>query len=478
MARQQEKSSLEKRFDSMSHAGTGRGTSKDKLSSLRPNPPRISFVDARNWYYSNGFIQNVVDAPAEDATREWITIRTNRDNDDPTAGSKGLNISRMIENRFAELGFQEKLKKLIQYSRMYNEGGYMFFGVTTEKPQEKELLREPMPATIRKLDYINVFGPDQANFRTARTNPLSKWFHSKKYSIAGYDVHESRIHHMIRSYIEEEQRGVSVIETILDAVFAQDTSLWSVTSIIFEMAVWVFKSPLVDDMKGAQLADFLAKMQAVISSQSAVAVGENEDITRIFEGTPNGLKDLFDFVFENLAGLARTPKSRLMGQSQGVITAGQFDLISYYDSIAKFQELEGRPVVEKAIDMVVRETDGEIYKTLGEGGVNALDWDFDFNPLYRIGPVEQADIELKQAQRDQIYIANTVLGPAEVRKERFGDLLEPFAKWENQPLNMETPAIVEKSKEAEGSSVKGPLSVGNQDKSDSGKKGFFKGFFG
>jgi phage-related protein (TIGR01555 family) len=243
------------------------------------------------------------------------------------------------------------------------------------------------------------------------------------------------------------------------------------------MAVWVFKSPLVDDMRGAELAGFLAKMQAVISSQSAVAVGENEDITRIFEGTPNGLKDLFDFVFENLAGLARTPKSRLMGQSQGVITAGQFDLISYYDSIAKFQELEGRPVIEKVIDLVVRETEGDIYKTLGGDGVSTLDWEFDFNPLYRIGPVEQADIELKQAQRDQIYIANSVLGPSEVRKERFGDLLEPFAKWENQPLNMETPAIVEKSKEAEGAPVKGPLAVGNQDKSNSGKKGFFKGFF-
>lgn len=418
------------RNDSMIHAASGRGTSSDKLSGLRPNPRGTTFPDARRWYYSNGFIQTIVDAPAEDATREWIEIETNLDKD--------YNISRMIENRIEELKLQEKLLKLIRYSRMYNEGGYFYYGVKSTVPQWREVLAEQLPAEIMKLDYINVFGPDQASFRTGYTSPLSKYYHAMKYTIGGYDIHESRMSHMINNFIEEEVRGVSVIDTILDAIFAQDTSLWSVTSLIFEMSVWVFKSPLVEDMKGAELYEFLAKMRAAISTQSCFAMGEQEDIKRIVESSPTGLKDILDFIFENLAGLSKIPKSRLMGQAQGVITSGMFDLRAYYDNVAKFQENQCRPIIEKIIGIVVNETEGEIYKTLGSKA-KELDWSFKFKPLYKLTPTEIADVELKQAQRDQIYITTGVLTPIEVRDDRFGDLLEAFPAWEEQPLDLSVP---------------------------------------
>lgn len=418
------------RGDAMIHTASGRGTSSDKLSGLRPNPRGTTYTDARRWYYSNGFIQTIVDAPAEDATREWISIKTNLDKD--------YNISRMIENRLEELSLQEKLLKLIRYSRMYNEGGYFYYGIKSTVPQWQQVLAEPIPADIMKLDYINVFGPDQVSFRVGYSSPLSKYYHAMRYTIGGYDVHESRISHMINNFIEEEVRGVSVIDTILDAIFAQDTSLWSVTSLIFEMSVWVFKSPLVEDMKGSELYEFLAKMKGAISTQSCFAMGEMEDIKRIVESAPTGLKDILDFIFENLAGLAKIPKSRLMGQAQGVVTAGMFDLRAYYDNVAKFQENQCRPIIEKVIDIVVHETEGEIFKTLGNK-VAELDWSFEFRPLYRLTPTEIADVELKQAQRDQIYITTGVLTPSEVRDERFGDLLEAFPAWENQPLDLSVP---------------------------------------
>lgn len=431
-------SAVSARFDSLSSLATGRGTSRDKLEGLCPSVREMSTSDMRQWYQALGFVQNIIDAPAEDATREWITVRTNRDKDDPETGLPGLNVSRLIMNRLSELGLQAKIKDLIRFSRMYRTGGFLYFGVDADVPQTELVLSDPLPREFNRVDYINVFGPDRVSIRDASTNPLSRSYHRMKYTVSGVGVHESRLCHLVHSYLPEEQTGISIIETILDAVKAQDTALWSVTSILYEMALWVFKSPEIADLPAEKVAALLAQMRAVMSTQSAMAITDTESMERIKTDVV-GTKEIFDFVFENLGGLARIPKSRLMGQSQGVISAGQYDLLSYYDGVAKFMEIEERPIIEKAIDLVVHERDGDIYAAL-DGNVDELDWEFDFNPLWRLGPTDQAEVDLKEAQRDQIYITTGVLLPSEVRSQRFEDL-EEFAGWEDQPIDMQQPAL-------------------------------------
>lgn len=438
------KRALEKnkaRIDSLEHRASGMGTARDKLSSLNPSYHSFAPVSARMWYMSNGFIQNIIDAPAEDATREWITIRTNRDNDDENTGMKGLNISRLIMNRLDELGLRHKLKELIRYSRLYQDGGFIFYGIKADSPQDDTQLVNPMPSAIRKLDFINVFGPDRVSLRYQNDDPLSKEYHRPRFYVSGLPLDRSRMDWMVHSYIPEERRGVSVIDTILDAIKAQDVALWSVASTLFEMSVKVFKSPSVHTTPPEKLYGFLGDMVSTMSSQGAIALGDDEALQRIdSDSSSKGqIKQLFDFIFDNLAGLSRIPKSRLMGNAQGVITAGQFDLVSYYDTIAKFNELEVRPILEKIIRLVVSETEGEIYRLLGDD-ITSLDWEFVFNPLWKVGPVEQADIDLKNAQTDQIYITTAVLSPTEAKAKRFANL-EQHTKWESAPINMSKPNL-------------------------------------
>ena len=335
---------------------------------------------------------------------------------------------------------RDKLKALIKASRMYAEGGFLFFGVKAKKPQQDKELAEPMPNEILSLDFLNVISPDFVQVLPESLDPLSSLYSKNSFRVNGTTVHPDRMAWMVHSYIQEERRGVSVIETILDAIFAQDTSIWSVTHLVFEMAVKVFKSSKVSSLSPEKLAQFVAKMKATLSTHSAVALDEGEELSRIMQtGQFTGIKEMFDFIFENLSGLARMPKSRLMGQSQGVITAGQFDLISYYDTVAKFQELEVRPILEKIIGLVVKEKQGPVSRALS-GKTDGLDWEFKFKPLWRVGPVEKADIELKEAQRDQIYVTSTILSPDEVRQERFSNL-EEFSAWQGQPVDMTTPEI-------------------------------------
>lgn len=415
------------RRDSMVDQATGMGTrERDKLLGLTPSPVIVESTTARQWFRANGFMQNIVNGPAEDALREWITIKTNRDDD--------LNISRLIDNRLYDLKVREKLTDLIRYSRMYNLGGFLFFGVLAQSPQVDEALALPMPRDILQLDYLNVFGPDWVSIRDDYHHPLGKNFRKVSFSVSGVEVHDTRIAWLKRNYSPEEKRGVSVIETVLDSIKAQDTSLWSATSLLSEMSVKILQTPLAQK-GGQELADLLHLMRTVISTQGAMAIADNEQLTRLNAAgiADSGLKQIFDFIFENLAGMAQMPKSRIMGQSQGVITAGQFDLLSYYESIARFQELEVRPILEKIIELVICEKNGNIYRALG-GQTRNLDWELEFNPMWRMGPVEQAETELKEAQADTMYVNAGVVSGSEVRNKRFKDL-EDFSHWQEPVLD-------------------------------------------
>lgn len=397
------------RVDSFANQFTGKGGNSDKLSGITANKQRFTPQALRDFYLSSGFIQNIVNALAEDALREWFVVKTNRDED--------LNISRILENRFTELKLSQALESLIRYSRIYCEGAVLFFGITEDIPRFD--LSMPI-STIRKLEFLNVIGADSFTLNVERSNPLSKNYNLPTFYVGGIPIHKSRLEWVCNGYLPEENRGISVVQSVLDAIYAQDAALWSVTSLLEEMAITVFKSPNLNQMNPTQVAEFLRDMKMVMNTQSAMALSDGEDITKKTISIP-GIKEIFDYIFDNLAGLSKTPKSRLMGQAQGTITAGKFDTISYYDTVARFQENTLKPIIEKVIKMIVFEQNGEISRTLG-GDVNSLDWEIEFNPLWKLGPLEDAEVKLKQAQADQIYLTTGVLSPDDVRKEKFQDL--------------------------------------------------------
>jgi uncharacterized protein len=465
------KKSLGTRLDSFLHQVSGKGVSgKDKLSGITPAPQNIDENTAREWLLSSGIIQNVIDAPAEDATREWIEITTNRDQDDPDSGLKGLGINRLIENRLEELGVRQKIRDLIRQSRLYNRGSFLYFGILAELPQTSDLLKEPVPEDLLRLDFLNVLPPSQVTIVRSSFDPLSSLYHTPHFLIRGYNIHPSRMHWVCRSYLLEENRGVSVLETILESVVAHETALWSLTSLLFELSVKVFQSEDVASSDPEVTMKFLALQRMAMNTQSSVALKPGENLARIQNtGISDGaLESTLSFILEALAGVSRIPKSRLMGQSQGTLTGGQYDLITYYDGIAKFQELEIRPILEKIIRLIVREKRGAVYKALG-GQVDQLDWNLEFRPLWKLDPASQADVSLKEAQTDQIYLSTGVISPDDVRSRRFQDL-EKFSEWKNsEALGGYAENLGFQPPEIPPPETKKPESPENLQKSDRGK---------
>ncbi|MBK8397446.1 MAG: DUF1073 domain-containing protein [Leptospiraceae bacterium] len=417
---------LKLRLDGLSQEEMGMGGLRDKLDKITASTKSLSIKESENWYEASGHIQNIVDIPAEDATREWISIETNRED---------LGIARLIQNRLLELDFQRKLKEFIRYSRMYSQGGFLYYGIDSLVPQTEIVLEKPMPESINKIDYINVFGPSMVSILPNASNPLSVNYHRPDIRINSIKVHPSRFHWLVLSYLPEKNTGVSVIQTVLDAAKAQGVALWSITSILSELSIKVFKSPSVNTEDPVKLFELITLIRQAISTQGVFAAGEGESLERL-NGVIPGIKESLDFILENMSGLSKIPKSRLSGQSQGTLTGGQYDLVSYYDSIAKFQEIELRPILERVITLIVNETQGSVYSALG-GKVKGLDWSFKFNNLWKLSQTEMADVELKKAQKNKIYIETGVLAPSEVRKQEFEDL-EEFGNVKSEQLDFDS----------------------------------------
>lgn len=417
-------SNIQKRYDSIMQQSTGIGTYKDKLSGIQSNPNLLSPTEALNWYMSSGFLQNIVDIPAEDSTREWIKIKTNRDD---------LQISRKIINRMEELKLQQKIKELVRYSRIYNTGAFLFYGIDNGIPQANEVLQTPI-TNLNKIEYINVITPERVNVQNIASSSLSINYHNPQISFDGVQIHKTRYNWLVHSYLPEKSTGISILQTVLEAIKSQEVSLWSITSLLSELSAKVFKSPHVPEQSPEKVAELTSNIRALLSTQSVLAIADTEELTRVDTQIDSEIKSILDYILDNLAGLSRIPKSRLTGQAQGVLTAGQYDLLSYYDSISKFQEIEIKPILEKAINLILKEESGEIYRTL-QGNTNQLDWTIEFNPLWRTTETEKTEMELKQAQRDKLYIETAVLSPDEIRKKRFSELEEFSSTLQTEVLN-------------------------------------------
>jgi uncharacterized protein len=396
-------------------------------SVLRLVAKRIirSNVDYIRMTQSCGFANNIASTPAEDMTREWITLTTNVDDE------RGNDeISRMIQNRMTELELPKKIKEIIRFSRIYPRGGFAFIGVNADVPTIDAEIAKPLNLNeLNKIDFIHVV--DDSDRVTVmifnRYDPTKSDYLQPHFYIMGKPVDQSRLAWICKDFYPPDLLGVSMMEICYDAISAQESALWSVSHLVRDMAVKVLTSDEVAGMPGPKRAELTALLSHLMDTTSTLILRSQDKFEKVmYQPSGSATKDLFDFIFDNLGGVSEIPRNILLGKAHGVVTAGEYDALSYYNSIKKDQELIVRPIIEKFIDLIVHEKRGDVYAALG-GNVDQLDWEFEFNPVYRLDEVAQVDVELKGAQRDNYDILSGKMSPQEARQlDQRMDILESY----------------------------------------------------
>ncbi|GKV70270.1 hypothetical protein NCCP2716_27680 [Sporosarcina sp. NCCP-2716] len=397
-------------------AAPGKGYGKDALSRQEPGFRRgLTDADISEMYATNRIVQNIIEIPAEDMTRNWFTLRMDDEK-----------LKRNIMSKLADLNAREAFKKMRVFERLRGDG-FISLGVTQSSQfQLSDRLDE---TKLKRVDYIHAFSGQKVTDFILNDDMFSpqfgqvETFKMKRRNNNGIIlpnngetlVHSSRLLHDQSRRLEDEHRGQSLLEPLYDIITVLDTSLWSVGQILYDYAFKIYKSEGIEDMNPEEKNELSMLMDYMFRTEALAIIGSKEELKKESTNTA-GLKDMLDYTWDMLSAAARMPKSVIKGQEAGTITGAQYDVMNYYVRIAAHQENELKPNLERLIRLLMMAED----ELGGRIDPNSLEWEIKFNPLWQVDPKTDAEIRKIQAQTDEIYLKGGVLLTDELRETRFG----------------------------------------------------------
>jgi len=394
--------------------GNGKANHKDKLTRQVAGIGRkLSHEEITALYGDSRIVQNIIDIPAEDMTRNWFTLRM-----------KDEKLAHDIMGKLADLKAKKAFKEMITYERLRGDG-FISLGVT--QGSMFDLSDELRMDKLYSVDYLHAFSSQKVNeflinedvfdirygqLEQLRINRASS--HGVT-NISESSVHTSRLLHYQTRRFEGEAQGRSLLEPLYDILTVFDTSVWSVGQILHDFTFKVYKSKDIENLSSQDKQELSMIMDFMFRTEALAMIAADEDLTKQSTSV-GGINYLLDFVWDLLAGAARMPKTVIKGQESGTIAGAQYDVMNYYARIAADQENDLKPLIEKLVRMLLmseKELGGRI-------DPDSLEWEIKFNPLWNVDAKTDAEIRKLVAETDQIYMLNNILTADEVREKRFG----------------------------------------------------------
>lgn len=395
--------------------GNGKANPKDKLTRQIAGVGRkLSHDEITNLYGDSRIVQNIIDIPAEDMTRNWFTLKMKADQ-----------LARNIMSKLADLKAKKAFKEMFTYERLRGDG---FISLGVNQANKFDISEELQTDKLNTVDYLHAFSSMKVNeflinddvfdikygqLEQLRINRASS--HGLQTQTTESPVHVSRLLHSQTRRFEGEAQGRSLLEPLYDILTVFDTSVWSVGQILHDFTFKVYKSKDIDNLSPLDKQQLSMVMDYMFRTEALAFIANDEELTK--QGTSvSGIKDLLDFVWDLLSGAARMPKTVIKGQESGTITGAQYDVMNYYSRIVADQENEMKPHLEKLIRMLLmaeKELGGRI-------DPESLEWEIQFNPLWNVDAKTDAEIRKLVAETDQIYLLNNIITADEIREARFG----------------------------------------------------------
>jgi len=427
-----------------------------------------------NDYKRYGFMKNIVNALADDATREWFKIKiTKIGEDDDFNSDVAEQIAQAMLERAKDFNLQEKIRNLIKFSRIYDEGSLLYFGIDGGRAGTAETLNKsiPIPASINKVDFINLVD-DPDLFDTIIYNisdPTVNTYNVPMFQISGMEIHPSRVAYLVNEYDSQSETGISLVDIVRDGVLAQSAGLSGSTHILERLGAIKYKSSQnsLDENNRTTIAEVLLFMREKLKSNGAIAVLP-EDEVELLQYTFSGTKDVFDYVIENLTGLSGVPRMRIMGHRGGGIITGdgsEAELLNWFSEVSGYQENRLAPILRKTFDLFLRETGTQLGRLVNG---KTIDYDFEFCSLYEMTDKARAESREINAKADKIDFETGKATGEELRSldPRYKDL-KLMAEYEDEESN--TPPKDDNTKKDANDDEKQEEKPGNSGAGQSGE---------
>ena len=444
------------RTDGWSNVLSGLGGQNDKTIKTTKDDFELTDDDSlAAIYMSDGLGRRIIDAVADDMTREWIYLDDEEDGDEGSA--------KVINDELVRLGAESTMNEAIRWQRLF--GGSLIIVGAMDGRKPSEPLRENQ---IRNIEYLKVV--DRTDVEIGRSvfdkNVNSPTFgqvlqYQVNYHISDGTyvpmlVHRSRVIPFFNDPIPARARlgvtwdnrywGMSSLQSIYETLRDLGGITQSTLNLLYEFIIARFRikdlSKILQLPNGeALITNRLQVMNASKSTINAVIMDSEDDFERQY-ATTAGLPELIDRFMLMLAGASSIPVTRLFGRSPaGLNATGENDLRNYYDMVEANQRNRLLPSITRLIQLICA------WKKI------AVVPEITFNSLYQLSEEEKAKIEKMEAETEKmeadtlnVYVQMGALDPDEVRQEELG---KEGTVPEPEPTPMELAALEAMKKPAE-----------------------------
>lgn len=366
-------------------------------------------------YLTSWAASKIIDIPVEDMLMHPRQV----------SGFSDDGQSKQYYDLIKQLQVYSKVERLVKASRLY---GSAFLVMICDD----DLLENPITprAKIRNLLNFKVSDCTVVGYDTNISSP--NFLRPIKYKFminrsTGITVHHSRVIRVdhignlsVNSWAVNTQYGsqgfgLSELTRCIESINNEQDVSRAIKHLVKESSIPIMKGQGLQEALAGEadafmsenmtLDKFVSNINDLKSVYSTVLLGENMDMQRLAVNFSN-LPDIMDRYNQQLAAVADIPMTRFFAQSsKGLNNGGEADLANYYTKITAMQQSVLTPIYNK-IDPIIKTTLG-------------FDFDFSYLPLWVQSATEKATADYSNAQRDQIYIANGVLTPDEIKSNLY-----------------------------------------------------------
>ena len=317
--------------------------------------------------YREGWLtKKIIDMPAEDMTKAWVSFDTQLEQD----------AIRAIEREMRQFRVQKKFTDALRWGRLYGGSIAIILIDGHEDIMDTPLdLVLVMPGTFRGLIVKDRWADVNPSLELVSDMLDPDYGFPMYYEVGDIGVNGTgkmrmKVHHsrVIRfvgrelPYAEEEAEmywGASELEHIMDELNKRNATSANIAQLVFQANLRVLKMSdlgqilaMSDERTQKELFQTI-QAQNMLMTSFGLQIMDSGDNFETHQYTFSGLNDIYQSFQNDIAGAAEIPATKLFGRSpDGMNSTGESDLTNYYESIRQKQENFLRPAIEKLLPVV------------------------------------------------------------------------------------------------------------------------------
>lgn len=416
------------RADAWINLATGMGMANtDKtVSGIFVDDIPLDDLQLSALYHYSDICAKIVDLRPEEMFRVGYDVDVKEDNE----------AAEPLEDMAKRLGLDEKILAAMKWGRLYG-GALLILGFDKGSPETP--LDEENPGELKYVTvvdrrhvwissyYDDPFAPNFGEPEIYTVNPRAVFsLNPKKVTPKSVDtrsnvqVHASRCIRFGGASTDPDMQirlngwDFSVLQKIYTVIRDVEQVFRSMGYAVQDANQTVLKiagliSQIASDPVTLQARMQLVEQTRAVNRAVLLDADEGEEFQRV-PATLTGIDGIFDRCVQRLATASDIPVALWSDVSSGGLGGNSPSLAAFYNSCAREQETRLQPALERVYRLA-----GIFY------GIDPASVKVTCCSLIEMTEAERADLEMKHAQKDKMYVDSAVLTPEEVAISRFGD---------------------------------------------------------